>query len=471
MDNRDTRKRTRTTITPAQLLELGKLPPQCCDIESVLLGGILLDQEALEEVIPLLKPESFYKDAHKHIYEAIVSLHDKMQTADILTVVKELKRNGNLELVGGAYFITTLTDRIGSGANAQHHAMLIKEAYVKRELIRMATEVLQEAYQDTTDTFELIEKFETSFSAVNEQMLVDTTQTMKQVMETSIQEIEAEIGNKGLTGVSSGFIGLDRLTHGYQKKNLVIIAARPSVGKSTFMLNSAINAYHYDRTSTLIFSLEMNATELGKKILSTETDISYLNISRSKIDPDEFNAIKEKANKVGAMPIYIEDRGSLTINQIKSISRKYVRKLGVKQIMIDYLQKVKGSGKITTREQEVSMVTTELKNMAKSLNVPVIALCMLGRSVEESKDKIPTLAALRESGQIEAEADLVILMWRPAAHKIFKDAQGNDVSALAKLIIAKHRGGSLGDVKLKFVGSKSKFITDESDDNQAELVL
>lgn len=468
-DTRDYRKRTKTSITPAQLLELGKLPPQAVDLEEAVLGACMLDREHLEEVMGILKPESFYKNQHILIFDAIQRLFMRQESVDVLTVTQELKAQKELDNAGGAFYVTSLTNRVASSANLIQHSFIIKQQYIRREFIRVSTTVLQDAYDDSIDVLELVEKAEEAFTLINEQVVTDTTQSMAQVLSNSVKEIENAIEHKGLTGIASGYPELDAILHGWQKKKGYVLAARPGSGKSTLMLNCAFSAVDISKAPVLIFSFEMDNIELGKKVLAAEAAVSYKDINRGRIDADQLKHIRDKSYQFGRMPIYFEDRASLSISQVKLIARKYKRKYGVKLIIIDYLQKVRGSKNYRgNREQEVSEISNEIKIMAKSLNLPVIALSQLGRSVEERKDKVPILADLRESGAIEQDADVVLFIFRPIIHGIKEDAQGNNIENMAKIIVAKHRGGTLGEVKLRFDGDRSKFISNET---QTEMPL
>jgi replicative DNA helicase len=444
-----------------QPLDVAKISPNAQDVEPYILGALMIDGDALEEVIVILKSEMFYVPKNQIIYSSIERLFHANQSVDILSITNDLIKTGQLKEVGGAFEISQLTNNISSSVNTVQHSYIVKEAYIRRECRRIGEELISKANDPTKDIFEIIDAHEEAFNGISEQTVVDTTQTIGVIMEKSVKDIESAMGQIGLTGVASGFPGLDALTHGFQKKKLYLLGARPAAGKSAAMLQMNESGWDISRAPSLIFSIEMDADQNGKRMLSSKTGISHTKISRSKIDAEELALLKDQAKKHFSVPIFMDDNGSININQLKAISRKYVRKMGVKIIWVDYLQKIKYPQYEKHREREVSEIVFALKSLAKSLDIPIVGLCMLGRSVEERKDKIPILNDLRETGNLEAEADAVIFIYRPSIHKIFEDAQGNDVSHLAKFIIAKHRSGGLGEVKLTFDADHSRFISEE----------
>lgn len=459
----DTRRINKKTTNSIGLMQLGKIPPQSVDLEEAVLGAIMLDNEALYSVAPILKDEMFYKEAHQRIFKAINTLFQRNEIPDILTVTQELKRNGDLEIAGGAYYVTTLTNRIASSSNVQVHARIVMEKFLQRELIRISTETLQQSYEDTSDVFELIENNEKALGLINDNIISDKAQTASEVMDASLVHIIDAKKNDGLTGIASGIYQLDLITHGWQKGKLYILAARPGCGKSSAMLNFAVNSYTHSKAKSLIFSLEMNNEELGVKIISSISGVSHYALSRGTANQFDMDKVMNISNEIRRYPIFFDDRVGLTINQLKTIARKYKRKEKIDIIFIDYMQLIKGSKTNQKfREQEIAEVSIGCKNLSKELNIPIVALAQLSREVDKRVDKKPQLSDLRESGSLEMDADVVIFIYRPAVYGIEEDGDGNDIKNKAKLIIAKHRAGRLGEVNVNFNGDISKFSDEDT---------
>lgn len=456
--SKDTRKRTKTTITPAQLLELGKLPPQAVDLEEAVLGALMLDKDALSNTIDILKPEAFYKEAHQHIFRAIVNLFAKSEPVDILTVTQELKKSGELEIAGGAYYITRMTNRVASAANVEMHARIVLEKYLQRELIRISTDTLKDAYEDSTDVFELLNKAEENLFSISKTNIRKEYEHIRPLLGQTIQQIEGA-RDQQLSGVRSGFTLLDAITGGWQKSDLIILAARPGTGKSAFVGTIARNAAIDHQKPVAIFSLEMTSIQLVSRLIAAETELAADKLRKGELRDDEFHQLNAKIGKLTTAPIFIDDTPALSMFEFRAKARRLVSHEKVEMIVIDYLQlMVSGQEGKFSREQEVSNISRSLKSVAKELNIPIIALSQMSRAVEQRGGaKRPQLSDLRESGAIEQDADLVMFIYRPDKAGI-TDIDGISTEGMAEIIIAKHRNGRVGSVNLIFVEQFTKFV-------------
>ncbi len=457
--------KTRTRKSPRSsepTSSLGKMPPQAVDLEEAVLGALMLEKDALTAVVDILSQNSFYKDAHKLIYESILDLFNQGEPIDLLTVTNQLRKNGNLELVGGAYYITELTSKVSSAANIEYHARIVTEQAMKRDMIRIASEIQKEAYEDTTDVFELLDKMEQSLFDISENNIKKNYADMRSIMREAIVELESKKGQKdGLTGVPSGFTSLDRVTSGWQKSDLVIIAARPAMGKTAFVLSVLRNAAVDHSRPVAIFSLEMSSIQLVNRLISSEAELDSEKIKKGNLAEYEWQQLMHKTNKLSTAPIFVDDTPALSILELRAKCRRLKAQNDVQLIVIDYLQLMSGeakSGNTGNREQEISSISRALKKIAKELNVPVIALSQLSRAVEtRGGDKRPQLSDLRESGAIEQDADIVMFLYRPEYYGITEDEEGHSTAGVGEVIIAKHRNGSLENVKLRFIGKYTKF--------------
>lgn len=440
---------------------LGKLPPQAIDLEEAVLGALMLEKDALSTVIDILKPESFYSDGHKEIYAAIVELFNNSEPVDMRTVANQLRKSGKLEVVGGSYYIAELTSKVSSAANVEFHARIVTEMAIKRELIRVASEIHHEAYEDTTDVFQLLDKTEQSLFEISEANIRKNYDNMRSLMAQAIHELEERKNHKdGLTGIPSGFSALDRVTSGWQKSDLVIIAARPGMGKTAFVVSALRNAAVDFNHAVAIFSLEMSSVQLVNRLISAEAELESEKIKKGNLADYEWEQLIHKTNKLSNAPIFIDDTPALSILELRAKCRRLKAQHDVQLIVIDYLQLMsgdssKGGG---NREQEIASISRALKGIAKELEVPVIALSQLSRAVEtRGGDKRPQLSDLRESGSIEQDADMVMFLYRPEYYGITEDESGLPTIGTGEVIIAKHRNGSLENVNLKFIGKFTKF--------------
>lgn len=441
---------------------LGKLPPQAVEIEEAVLGALMLERDALSNVIDILHPESFYKDANQEIYRSIIELFNDSQPIDIKTVTHQLRKNGKLEVIGGAHYVAELTTKVNSAANIEYHSRVIAEQSIKRELIRISSEIQRDAYEDTIDVFKLLDRAEQSLFDVSESHIRKNYDKMSALLHQAIDEIQTKKDRKdGLTGVASGFSALDRVTSGWQPSDLVIIAARPGMGKTAFVVSALRNAAIDFQSPVAIFSLEMSSVQLVNRMISAEAELESEKIKRGDLADYEWEQIVHKTDKLSQAPIFIDDTPALSILELRAKSRRLVSQHGVKLIIVDYLQLMTGdtSGKSGgNREQEIASISRALKGIAKELNVPVIALSQLSRAVEtRGGDKRPQLSDLRESGSIEQDADMVMFLYRPEYYGLDTDESGMPLNGLGEVIIAKHRNGRTDTVNLKFIGKYTKF--------------
>jgi replicative DNA helicase len=452
---------------------LGKIPPQALDLEEAVLGALMLEKDALSSVIDILKPEIFYHEAHQKIFEAIHLLFQKSKPVDILTLTSELRQLGTLELVGGAYFITNLTNRVASAANIEYHARIISQKYIQRELIRISTEIISNAYEDTTDIFDLLDHAEKNLFDIAQNNLRRDTQKMDEIIKQSLASLE-ELRTKtdGLTGVPTGFTGLDRITGGWQKSDLVIIAARPAMGKTAFVLTCARNAAVDFNKPTVVFSLEMSSIQLVNRLISGEAEIEQEKIRKGNLAEWEWQQLHSKIGKLTEAPLLIDDTPALNIFEFRAKCRRLKSQYDIQMVIVDYLQLMHGKGEGGkgggNREQEIGSISRALKSVAKELEVPVLALSQLSRAVESRpgvNGKRPMLSDLRESGSIEQDADMVLFLYRPEYYGITEDEQGRSQAGVGEVIIAKHRNGETGIVPLKFIGKFVKFADLDEDFN------
>lgn len=453
---------------------LGKVPPQAVDIEEAVLGALMLEKNALTAVIDILHPESFYKDSHQKIFKVIHELFHKAEPIDILTVTHALKKAGELELIGGAFYITQLTNRIASAANIEYHARIILQKFIQRELIRISSETIKNAYEDTSDVLKMLDDAERNLFAIAEGNIRRNYEDMSSLISKAIKEIEiASKQTQGITGVPSGFTELDRVTAGWQKSDLVIIAARPGMGKTAFVLSLAANAAVKFERPIAFFSLEMSSIQLVNRLISSQTEITSEAIKKGQLADHQWEQLNSKIVPLTTAPLYIDDTPALSIFELRAKCRRLVAEKKVQMIIIDYLQLMTAGGensKNGNREQEISTISRSLKAIAKELEVPILCLSQLSREVEKrGASKRPQLSDLRESGAIEQDADMVMFIYRPEYYGLDQDEAGNSTQNMAEIIVAKNRSGSLKTVNLKFIGQYTKFtdmeefeFTDES---------
>lgn len=466
--NRNRQKRKSTTdINP---LIYGKIPPQAKELEEAVLGAIMLEKSAFDTITDTnLRPECFYVEAHQIIFSAMRDMQQRGIPIDILTVVEELKRLEKLEFVGGAYYVSKLTNMVVSTAHIDAHARIILQKFIQRELIKISGEIIGDAYEDSTDVFDLLDESETKMFNITNNYLKKNFEDISSVLAKAINRIDDLRNQKDdISGVPSGFESLDKVTYGWQPTDLIILAARPSVGKTAFALNLARNAALHPTKPVGVgfFSLEMSASQLVQRILSAESEIHLEKISRGKLEDYEYQQLHSKGIKrLETAPLFIDDTPALNIFEFRAKARRLVNKHNVGIIIIDYLQLMSGSGdRNGNREQEISTISRNLKALAKELNIPIVALSQLSRAVETRKEsKMPQLSDLRESGAIEQDADMVMFIYRPEYYDVTANEMGESTKGETHIRIAKHRNGSLETVKLKALLHIQKF--EEWDDN------
>lgn len=441
-------------------LDYGRVPPQAVDLEEAVLGAIMIEKDAVIAVLDILKPVSFYKETHQKIYQAIIDLSMAQQPIDILTVTEILRKKGELEEIGGPSYIIQLTSKVASAAHLDFHARIVTQKYIQRELIRVTSDIQSKAFDESLDVDELLDYSEKELFEIAEGNIKKETAKINVLIKEAIQQIEdASKREDSLSGVPSGFTKLDRLTSGWQKSDLVIIAARPSMGKTAFVLSMARNMAVDHKRPVAIFSLEMASLQLVNRLIVAETELPSDRIRNGRLEPWEWEQLDYKIKNLVDAPIYIDDTPAISVFELRAKCRRLKNLYDIGIIIIDYLQLMSGPPEAKgNREQEVSSISRSLKGIAKELNVPVIALSQLNRSVElRSGNKRPQLSDLRESGAIEQDADLVVFIHRPEKYGQDVDEAGNSLKGLAEIIVAKHRNGAIGDVWLRFRDEFARF--------------
>lgn len=454
------RKNTKKTSTIEQInAQYGKLPPQAIDVEEAVLGALMLERDAYVSVADIIDTASFYKEEHQKIFEAIKYLSTHEKPVDLLMVTQQLKDTDELEAVGGPLYITQLTSRVASAAHIEFHARIIAQKYIQRELIRVSSEIQTNAYDDNMDVDDLIDFSETALFKVAEGNIKKETLPIKPILREAAMLIEeASKREDGLSGVPSGFTALDRMTSGWQKTDLVIIAARPAMGKTAFVLSMARNMAVEHKAPVAVFSLEMSSVQLVNRIIAAETELGSEKIKNGNLMDWEWEHFNRKLNILEDAPLFIDDTPALSIFEFRAKCRRLKMQHDIGVVIVDYLQLMTaGDAGRGSREQEVSMISRSLKAIAKELDVPILALSQLNRSVESREGKRPQLSDLRESGAIEQDADLVLFIHRPEYYGITEDENGNSLIGVAEIIVAKHRNGSVGDVQLAFKKQQVKF--------------
>lgn len=470
--NKDRKTRRKSTLDLGTMV-YGKVPPQAKDLEEAVLGAVMLEKSAFDTIVEILKPECFYVEAHQRIFSAMQGLANKSQPIDILTVAEELRFREELEMIGGAYYVTKLTNSVVSAANIEAHSRIILQKFIQRELIRISGEIIGDAYEDSTDVFDLLDVAESKLFEITNNNLRKNFETIDSVLVNTIKRIEdLRHKNEDVTGVPSGFPSLDRVTYGWQNTDLIILAARPAVGKTAFALNLARNAVMHPgkQTAVALFSLEMSAGQLVQRILSAESEIWLEKISRGKMEEHEMKQLYARGvQRLAQAPLFIDDTPALNIFELRAKCRRLKNKHNIGLIIIDYLQLMSGTGenRNSNREQEISNISRNLKALAKELSVPIIALSQLSRAVEtrgagKDGNKMPQLSDLRESGAIEQDADMVMFLYRPEYYDITTNELGENNRGETHVRIAKHRNGSLETIKLRALLHIQKFTEDDA---------
>ncbi len=453
-------------------LEKGKIPPQAVDLEEVVLGAMMIDKKGVDEVIDILSPDAFYKEAHQYIFEAIFKLFENSEPIDLLTVSSQLRKDSKLDLVGGDFYLISLTQKVSSSAHIEFHARIILQKFIQRSLIKISNEIIEDSYDETKDVFDLLDKAESRLYDVTQGNIKKSSETAQALVIQAKKKIE-EIANKeGLSGIPSGFDKLDKLTSGWQESDLIIIAARPGMGKTALTLSMARNIAVNNNIPVAFFSLEMASVQLITRLISSETGLSSEKLRTGKLEKHEWEQLNVKVKSLEKAPLYIDDTPSLSIFDLRAKARRLASQNGIKMIIVDYLQLMTAAGNGGNREQEISTISRNLKALAKELSVPVIALSQLSRAVEtRGGSKRPLLSDLRESGAIEQDADIVSFIYRPEYYKIdeWDDDERSPTEGQAEFIVAKHRNGGLDNIRLKFIGNLGKFDNLEDFDSPYEF--
>jgi len=439
--------------------QYGKLPPQAIEVEEAVLGALMLERDAFVTVADIIEAKSFYKEEHQKIFEAIQTLSGKEKPVDLLMVTQELKDRNQLDEIGGPGYITQLTRRVASAAHIEFHARIIAQKFIQRELIRVSSEIQTRSYDDTIDVDDLIDFSESELFKVSEGNIKKETVPIKPVLNEAVIQIEkARNRPDGLSGVPSGFTAIDRITSGWERSALIILAARPAMGKTAFVLSMARNMAVDHRQGVAIFSLEMSSLQLVNRLISAESELGGEKIKTGKLEDYEWTQLNQRIKTLDEAPIFIDDTPALSIFEFRAKCRRLKMQHDVNIIIVDYLQLMTaGTDTRGNREQEVSTISRSLKAIAKELNVPIIALSQLSRAVESREGKRPQLSDLRESGAIEQDADIVCFIHRPEYFGITEDESGNSLLGVAEIIIAKHRNGATADVHLRFKKELAKF--------------
>ena len=460
----------------------GHLQPQATEVERAVLGALMIDKDAYAVVCELLYPESFYEPRHQKIYAAIRELSMSEKPVDIMTVADQLARQGDLDLIGGPAYIAELSSQVVSSAHIEYHAHIIAQKSLARQLIQFSSDIETKAFDETIDIDDLMQHAEGAlFELSQKNMKKDYTQ-IDPVVTQAVKVIQEAAKNKdGMTGIASGYHGLDDKTSGWQDSDLVIIAGRPAMGKTAFALSMAKNIATDYRVPTAVFSLEMSNQQLVNRLLSNVCEIEGKKILNGQLQPDEWERLDKRVNRLLGAPIYVDDTPGLSVFELRTKARRLVREHGVRIIMIDYLQLMNANGmRFSSRQEEVSTISRSLKSLAKELNIPIIALSQLNRGVEAREGlegKRPQLSDLRESGAIEQDADMVLFVHRPEYYGLYQDDKGRDLHGMAQIIIAKHRKGATGDVLLTFRGEFTRFenpedsrISRRASSNEGEVI-
>ncbi|MEC8457844.1 MAG: replicative DNA helicase [Bacteroidota bacterium] len=453
-------QKSKRSAQKTNLIASGRIPPQAIDLEEAVLGALLIDKNALANIIDILHPDAFYKNQHKNIFKIITILFGNNQPIDILTVATELRKEGLMKISGGEAYLAQLSQKVSSAAHIEYHARIILQKHIQRELVRISSEIIESAFDETTDVLELLDNAEQKLFEVGQGNLKRNYESAEVLIRQAIDKIENISKQEGLSGIPSGFSELDRVTSGWQPSDLIILAARPGMGKTAFVLSMARNMAVDHHKKVAVFSLEMSSIQLITRIISSETGLSSEKLRKGDLTDREWNELTSGVKELEKTNLFIDDTPALSVFDLRAKVRRLKSTQGLDLIIIDYLQlmTVGGSKTLGNREQEISTISRSLKSIAKELTVPVIALSQLSRAVEtRSASKRPQLSDLRESGAIEQDADIVSFIYRPEYYSISEWEDGDPSDNQAEIIIAKHRNGSLEDVRLRFIAELAKF--------------
>ena len=453
---------------PVVVPDMGRLQPQARELEEAVLGALMLEKDAYSIISEILKPECFYEKSHEMIYAAIVDLAASQRPVDMLTVTEQLRKRGELDQVGGPFYISQLTSKVASSAHIEYHARIIAQKYLARELISFTAMIQGKAFDETIDVEDLMQEAEGKLFEISQRNVKKDVTQINPVIKDAMDLLQKAANQKeGLSGTRTGFDALDKITSGWQNSDLIIIAARPAMGKTAFVLSMAKNMAVNHNVPVALFSLEMSNVQLVNRLIVNVCEIPGEKIKSGRLESYEWEQLDFKIKELYDAPIYVDDTPSLSVFELRTKARRLVREHGVRCIIIDYLQLMNASGMaFGSRQEEVSTISRSLKGLAKELNIPIIALSQLNRGVESREGidgKRPQLSDLRESGAIEQDADMVCFIHRPEYYKIYQDDRGNDLRGMAEIVIAKHRNGAVGEVLLRFKGEFTRFSNPEDD--------
>ncbi|CAA0148558.1 Replicative DNA helicase [Tenacibaculum maritimum] len=441
-------------------LEKGKIPPQALELEEAVLGAMMIDKKGIDEVIDILHPEAFYDKRHQEIYAAIYTLFQNSEPIDLLSVSNQLKKDAKLDIAGGDFYLIGLTQKVASSAHIEFHSRIVLQKYIQRKLITISSEIIENAYDETVDVFDLLDNAEGKLFEVTQGNLKKGSEGASDLVRQALAKIQ-EISNKeGMSGLATGFTKLDALTSGWQPSDLIIIAARPGMGKTAFVISMAKNMAIDFGHAVALFSLEMSSVQLITRMISSETGLTSEKLRKGNLAPHEWEQLNVKVKRLSDAPIFIDDTPALSIFDLRAKARRLVSQHDVKILIIDYLQLMTAGGAGGNREQEISTISRNLKALGKELNIPVIALSQLSRAVEtRGGSKRPLLSDLRESGAIEQDADIVSFIFRPEYYGMteWDDDDHSSCEGQGEFIVAKHRNGGLDNIRLKFTGHLAKF--------------
>ena len=475
--NNTKRKSSQPTIIKVGANEIGKLPPQAIELEESVVGALMIEKDAFASIADLLRPESFYSDQLRYIFEAVRALSAKDAPIDILSVAEQLKAMGLLEQAGGVVRLSELTQRVASAAHLRYHAQIVAQKATARDLISMACQIEEKGYDETQDVDELMQEAEASIFEISQRSQKRDVTHIFPVITEAFERMQKASKNEGnISGIPSGFTELDKITSGWQKSDLVIIAARPAMGKTAFVLSMAKNMAVDFNIPVAIFSLEMSNVQLVNRLIMNVCEVEGSKIRNGRLSKAEWEKLENNISVLQNAPIYVDDTPGLSVFELRSKARKLVKDKKIQIIIIDYLQLMNANGtNFGSREQEVSIISRTLKGLAKELDIPVIALSQLSRAVEKRDSsnsnvdgKKPLLSDLRESGAIEQDADMVCFIHRPEYYKLYDDGNGKDLRGLGQIIVAKHRNGATDEIWLRFIGKYTRF-QNENDAFEDEL--
>ena len=439
-----------------------RIPPQSIEAEQCVLGGILIEDGALLKVIEILQPDDFYKDAHRIIYSAILELFDRNEPQDLVTLHNALNAKGKLDDVGGAVYLAELVEAVPVASNIDYYARIVRDKAVLRRLIQKSSDIAAMCYEEAGDIDEILEGAESAIFELTQSKINQSFNSLREILKSSIKRVEDLYGRKELiTGVPSGFTELDKLTAGFQPSDLIIVAGRPSMGKTAFALNIAQHAAVDNGIPVAVFSLEMSKEQLALRMLCAEAMVDAHKVRTGFLTSEDWSKLLAAANSLSQAPIYIDDTPAMSVLEVRAKARRLKSEHDVGLIVVDYLQLMQGRGGAERREQEISEISRSLKAMAKELNAPVIALSQLNRKVEDRPNKRPQMADLRESGAIEQDADVIAFIYRD---EVYNRSEDNPNRGKAEIIVAKQRNGPTGTVRLAFVGKYSTFANLADDD-------